>query len=185
MQFARLIKDGQEFRMSKRKGLYVTMEEVIDMVGHDVARFFSLMYSLNTHMDFDLDLAKEQSEKNPVYYVQYAYARICGILRQPEIIKITQDDFSGFSYIENSEIALLKELLKWQEVLKQSELDLQVHELPRYAIAIADKFHQFYNNCRVLDEGKVSFSRLALVRLTAKILKEVLLVIGIDAPEQM
>jgi len=185
MQFARLIKDGKEFRMSKRKGLYVTMDEVIEMAGYNATRFFSLMYSPNTHMDFDLDLAKEQSEKNPVYYVQYAYARISGILRQPEITKIKDGGFKGFSYTDNSEVFLLKELLKWQEVLQQSEADLQVHELPRYAISIADKFHQFYNNCRVLDEGNVDLSRLALVKLTAKILHEVLDAMGIEAPEKM
>ena len=87
MQFVKLIQEGKEVRMSKRKGTYITMDELIKMVGHDAARFLFLMYSSSTHIEFDLDLAKEKSEKNPVYYVQYAYARLSGILRQKEHLK--------------------------------------------------------------------------------------------------
>ena len=184
MQFVRLLKDGQEVRMSKRRGTYVAMSELLEMVGHDAVRFLFLMYSNNTHINFDLNLAQERSEKNPVYYVQYAYARISGILGQKESVEAKTREAS-LEYKHEAELSLIKLLIRFPEVLSQIALDYEVQKLPNYALEIADKFHQFYNQCRVINNGQVDLSRLELVRLTQKILGEVLVVIGISAPEKM
>ncbi|MFA6304437.1 MAG: arginine--tRNA ligase [Patescibacteria group bacterium] len=185
MQFVRLFKDGKEVRMSKRMGTYVAMSELLEMVDHDAVRFLFLMYSNNSHINFDLNLAQERSEKNPVYYVQYAYARISGILRQPESVNVSLAGKLELEYQEEAERSLLKTLLKLPEILEQISEDYEVQKLPGYAIEIADKFHQFYNTCRVIDDGKANTSRLALVKLTQKVLGEVLEIIGISAPEKM
>ncbi|MDP2587106.1 MAG: arginine--tRNA ligase, partial [Candidatus Komeilibacteria bacterium] len=184
MQFVKLFKDGQEVRMSKRRGTYVAMSELLEMVGHDAVRFLFLMYSNNTHINFDLNLAQERSEKNPVYYVQYAYARISGILRQKEVEEVKPGS-KDLEYSHEAELSLAKLLIRYPEVLAQVALDYEVQKLPSYALEIADKFHQFYHQCRVINEGKIDLSRLELVRLTKKILGEVLAVIGISAPEKM
>lgn len=184
MQFVKLFKDGQEVRMSKRRGTYVAMSELLEMVGHDAVRFLFLMYSNNTHINFDLNLAQERSEKNPVYYVQYAYARISGILRQKEVTEL-KGKLKAIEYSHEAELGLAKLLIRYPEVLSQIALDYEVQKLPNYALEIADKFHQFYHQCRVINEGKIDLSRLGLVQLTKKILGEVLAVIGISAPERM
>ncbi len=185
MQFVRLFKDGKEVKMSKRRGTYVAMSELLKLVDHDAVRFLFLMYSNKTHINFDLNLAQAKSEKNPVYYLQYAYARISGILRQPAIAQKTLGDKTVLSYQHQSELALLKLLIRFPEILAEIASDYEVQKLPGYALEIADKFHQFYNSCRVIDEGKVNVSRLALVRLTKRVLAEVLDIIGISAPEKM
>ena len=180
MQFVKLFQNGQEVRMSKRKGTYVTMDELIEAVGAETARFSLLMYSSNTHIDFDIDKAKEKSDKNPVYYVQYAYARICGILKQAETAKTGQ-----LALLEKSELELARELVKWPEIISDISLDYQVQKLTAYAINLADKFHQFYTNCRVIDRGEINASRVGLVKLSQKILREVLDMIGVSSPEKM
>ncbi len=183
MQFVRLTQQGKEVKMSKRAGTYVTMSELIDEVGHDIARFFFLMYSPTTHMDFDLDLAKEKSEKNPVYYVQYAFARISSLLNQTEIAVL--NDKTDFIYEHPAEKALIKSLIKWPEILEEAAQYYRVQLLPNYAIDLADKFHQFYDKCRVVSNGQVDWSRVSLVQTVKIVLREVLATIGVSAPEKM
>ncbi|MCX6785818.1 MAG: arginine--tRNA ligase [Candidatus Komeilibacteria bacterium] len=185
MQFVRLFKEGKEVRMSKRLGTYITMDELLKEVGHDAARFLFLMYSNNTHIDFDLNAAKEKSEKNPVYYVQYAYARLSGILKQEAIAKGKQGKIKALAYGNGQELALIKSLLRYPEVLEEIIIGYQVQRLPQLALEIAEKFHDFYNHCRVIDRDKVDWQRVALVKLTRKVLGEVLAVIGVAAPEKM
>lgn len=192
-QMVRLIKDGKEFKMSKRKGTFVTMDELIDMIGgdrnaSDVVRFFFLSRSFNTHMDFDIDLAKDTSEKNPVYYVKYAYARICGILRNSEKIKLSEANLSLLKSKE--EINLIKEIVKLPETIEKiiNSKDYPVHELTFYSREIASKFHSFYDKCRVIDDEnlKLTAARLKLVEATKVVLSIVTQdLIGIDAPEKM
>jgi arginyl-tRNA synthetase len=184
MQFVRLISQGQEFKMSKRRGTYFTMDELIDLVGHDATRFLFLSRSNNTHLDFDVDLAKEKSEKNPVLYVQYAFARISGILRQQEIkrIKAGKASITIDSFPQRE---LLRELIKWPLVLEEISYNYQVNKLTSYATSLADSFHQFYANCRVIDNGLVNLSNVQLVLLSQKVFKEVLQTIGISALEKM
>ncbi len=186
-QFVRLIKDGKEMRMSKRAGNYVTIDELINEVGHDAVRFIFLMFSPSTHIDFNLDLAKERSNKNPVYYVQYAYARIASLLRQPELKVDTNQRKkpTEIYYKHPAELDLIKEVIKWPEILEEISQTYQVQLLPEYAIGLADKFHQFYDQCRIISQGQVNWSRVKLVYIIRKVLSEILGIIGVSAPEKM
>jgi len=179
-----LISEGREFRMSKRRGTYFTMDELIDLVGHDAARFLFLSRSNNTHLDFDIDLAKEKSEKNPAFYVQYAFARISGILRQAEIRRLNKKK-ADVKVASPGQRELARELIKWPLVLEEISFNYQVNKLTAYATSLADKFHQFYAKCRVIDNGQVNPSNVQLVLLSQKVFKEVLQTIGISAPEKM
>ncbi|PJA93371.1 MAG: arginine--tRNA ligase [Candidatus Kerfeldbacteria bacterium CG_4_9_14_3_um_filter_45_8] len=182
-QMATLMKDGQEVRMSKRKGNFVTIEELIDEVGNDVARFFFLMYSANRHLNFDLDLAKEESDKNPVFYVQYAYARICSVLR--EVHKATPVTHQDLKITEDAERELIKTLLVLPGLLHDVVENYEAHHLTTYAMAVARAFHHFYAHCRVIDQGEINPSRVALVKATKLVLKKTLDTLGVAAPEKM
>ena len=185
MQMVRLIKGGQEFRMSKRAGIYVTLEELIEMVGLDVTRFFFLMHANNKQMDFDLDLAKERSQKNPVFYVQYAHARICSFLdkcRDTKSCVPTKEEM----LLHSSERELITELIKWPEIIEEVAENYEVHKICFYAIALSDKFHDFYENCRVIEENnQVNEFRLNLIKATRQTLENVLTCLGVSAPEKM
>ncbi len=192
VQLVRLVKDGKEARMSKRAGNVVYIDELIDKVSHDVARFFFLMYSPSTHMNFDLDLAKERSEKNPVYYVQYAHARIASILRKAQNTGISNFQFpisnANVELLKHEkELSLMRELNKFPELVEEISQSYEVHKLPHYAIKLADKFHSFYNACRVIDEEnpELSQARLALISTVKIVLAETLRLIGVSAPDKM
>lgn len=182
-QLVRLIEKGKEVKMSKRGGVFVTLAELIDDVGTDVARFFFLIKSVNTHIDFNLDLAKEQSEKNPVYYVQYAHARISSILRKAKPIKANPQ----YALLrEPAELKLIKQLIRFPEIIEDTVKDYQVQRLPQYAMDLATVFHQFYRDCRVISEDKkLTQVRLSLVLATKIVLKNTLGLMGISAPERM
>lgn len=187
VQLVRLVKDGEEVRMSKRAGNVVTTDDLIDRVGHDVARFFFLMYAPDTHMTFDLGLAEEHSQKNPVFYVQYAHARLCSILRKAED-EGYQDDAANLSLLVHpKERELIRELMFFPELIEMIATDFGVHRLPQYAMRLADRLHSFYDVCRVLDSEKkdLSYSRLQLIRATKEVLSETLALMGIAAPEKM
>ncbi|MFA5355611.1 MAG: arginine--tRNA ligase [Candidatus Paceibacterota bacterium] len=182
-QFVRIIKDGQEVRMSKRTGNYITIDELLDEVGLDVTVFFFLMKSIDTHLNFDLNLAKEQSDKNPVYYIQYAYARICSIIEKASGIK-QEININLLSH--PSELDLIKQLLKLPEIIEDTAKDYQIQRLPQYALDLATDFHRFYHNCRVITEDKaLSSSRLGLVASSKIALENILKLMGVSAPEKM
>lgn len=188
MQLVRLLEKGQEVRMSKRKGIYVTLDELIDEVGLDVARFFFLEKAANTHLDFDLSLAKERSSKNPVYYIQYAHARICSILKKLKIktekLKIKTEKLELLTHL--SELNLIKQLIKLPEIIEDTVNDYQVQRIPRYAYNLAESFHQFYRDCRVItDDERLQEARLSLISATEIVLKNTLDLMGISAPEKM
>lgn len=186
VQLVKVVKDGVEVRMSKRAGNVVTIDELIETVGHDVARFFFLMYAPETHMNFDLGLAEERSQKNPVYYVQYAHARLSSILRKAEEEGISgSGDLSLLVHAKERE--LIRELMFFPELVETVATDYSVHKLPQYAMKLADKFHSFYDACRVIDseEKELSTARLELVRATRIVLAETLTLMGISAPETM
>jgi arginyl-tRNA synthetase len=190
VQLVRLVKDGKEVRMSKRAGNVVYIDDLIDEVGHDVTRFFFLMYSPDAHMNFDLGLAKERSEKNPVFYVQYAHARMCSILKkaQPMISDQKTGDKGNLHLIEHEkELGLIKELNKFPELTEDIAENYAVHKLPQYAIKLADRFHSFYNDCKVLDEDnlEISQARLEIVKAAKIVLESTLNLIGVGAPEKM
>ena len=184
MQMVRLIKDGKEYRMSKRQGVYVLLEELIDEVGLDVARFFFLMHANNKAMDFDLNLAKEKSQKNPVFYAQYAHARICSILQkiQDTRHKIQKNNLERLDVAEKK---LITQLIKWQELIFEVAENYEVHKIVFYAIAVADKFHEFYENCKVIEDNKVLEYRLEIIKATKQVLQNVLKCLGVSAPEKM
>jgi len=185
MQLVRLVRKGKEVKMAKRAGTYVTLDELVDEVGLDAARFFFLSRAPDSHLNFDLDLAKERSENNPVYYVQYAYARICSIIRKSE--KQNRKPKINFKLLSHpKELALIKQLIKFPEVIEDTAKDYQVQRLPQYAIDLATVFHQFYRDCKVLTEDpSLKEARLALVSAAEIIFKKTLSLMGISAPKKM
>lgn len=187
LQMIRLVKDGEEVRMSKRAGNVVGIDELVDLVGHDVTRFFFLMYSPDTHMNFDLGLAEERSEKNPVYYVQYAHARLSSILRKAEESGMKPGISRPELLVHPKERALLREMLVFPELVSDIAGSGAVHHLPQYAIRLADRLHSFYADCRVIDgeNPELSRARLALVSSVRTVLGETLRLIGVEALERM
>lgn len=188
MQLVRLFEGGKEVKMSKRLSTYVTLDELLEEIPLDVARFFFLMRSPDTHMDFDLDLAKEQSEKNPVYYVQYAHARVCSIIKKAKDLGL-ESDRKAIPRLkpEKAERELIGQLVKFPEIVEDIARDYQVHRLPQYALELVRAFHKFYEECRVIDpENKeLTAMRLALVDAVKIILENTLGLMGISAPEKM
>ncbi len=183
LQFVTLVKKGEKVKMSKREGNIVEFKTLIDEVGTDAMRFFFLQRSSNSHLSFDLDLAKEKTQNNPVFYVQYALARISSILRQAE----QKPKTNNFDLIQHrTELSLIKELLKLPVILENIAKDYQVHRLPKYALDIASSFHKFYTECKVLSEEKeLTSARLSLCEATQVVLKNVLDIMGISQPEKM
>ncbi len=185
MQMVRLLEKGEQVKMSKRAGTYVALEELVDEVGLDAARFFFLIRSSGAHLNFDLKLAKEKSQKNPVYYVQYAHARICSILRKSEI-RNPKSETNLKLLTHPGELSLIKQLIRFEEIIEDTSKDYQVQRIPQYAIDLAESFHKFYKNCRVLtDDKKLSQARLSLILATQIVLKNTLDLMGISAPEKM
>lgn len=183
VQMVSLLRNGEKMQMSKRAGSFVTMNEVNEEVGIDAARYYYVMRSTDSHLDFDLELAKEESSDNPVYYVQYAHARIHSILDNAEL---EADDENLDLLTHEAEIDLMKMLAKLPEEIKLCAESRQPHHLTTYAYDLATTFHSFYNNCRVnTDNKKLARARLYLVNAARQVLKNVLTILGISAPEQM
>lgn len=184
-QIVRLFEKGEEIKMSKRAGTYVPLDELLDEVGPDVTRFFFLSRSVDTHLDFDLDLAKSSNSQNPVFYIQYAYARISSIFRQfsktddfvmPEKIVITHP----------IERRLLLRIIQFPDLVEEIAGDLQVHKLTHYATALATDLHSFYEQLHVQGEkDEIVQSRLAILKATSLTIKKTLDLIGISAPSKM
>ncbi len=181
VQLVRLMFNGKEMRMSKRKGTFITLEELVEEIGIDVTRWFFLMYDANTHMDFDLNLAREQSDNNPVFYVQYAYARICSLLA-----KAGNQAPGPIQFVSDAEEQLAKQLFQLPDVVIEIAGQYGVHKLPQYAIEVARAFHRFYTMNRVIEaDGSINVSRYQLVQATQVVLRNALLLMGITAPEKM
>jgi len=188
-QMVHLVRGGRAVRMSKRKGELVTMAEFLDEVDVDAARYFFLMRSPDTHLDFDLDLANLQSSENPVYYVQYAHARTCGILRQAAAEYGLRPDPEGadLSFLgDPAERELARRLLDMPGELAAAAEAREPHRLTYYLKDVATLFHQFYTRCRVLGEPEpVCRARLVLVDATRLVLRRALGLLGVTAPERM
>ncbi len=185
-QLVTLHRGKETLKVSKRSGDIITLREVIDEVGADACRFSFLSYSAESQMDFDLELAKKQSADNPVYYVQYAHARIASILRlaQQRQIDYSQGDVSLLS--TEPELTLIRHLIMLPEVIERVAANLEPHHLPYYAQALATVFHSFYKQCRVVSQDDaLTKARLKLVRATQIILAKVLNLMGMTAPETM
>ncbi|RYM05543.1 arginine--tRNA ligase [Sporolactobacillus sp. THM7-7] len=188
IQLVNLFKDGEKVKMSKRTGKAVTMRELMEDVGIDAARYFFAMRSSDSHLDFDLDLAISRSNENPVYYVQYAFARICSMLKRAEVFdhddpaKLDLKLLSG-----EKEIDLLKKLGDFPSVVAESAANLAIQHVPSYLFDLASSLHSFYNAEKVLDEGNVPLSkaRVALMKAVRITLKNGMDLIGVNAPEKM
>ena len=189
IQLVRLMRNGEIARMSKRTGKMITLADLIDEIGVDAARFFFNMRAAGSHMDFDLDLAVSQTNENPVFYVQYAHARICSIIR---ILEESGVKVPAYSEIDASllnkeeEIALLETLARLPEEISASAQSFDPSNLTHYLIDVASHFHSFYNACRVRDEEeKLMCARLKLIESTRIVIKNVLDILGVSAPEKM
>lgn len=187
LQFVTILEKGDKKKMSKRAGLYVSMDELLDKVGVDAVRFFFLQKSADTHLNFDLSLAQEQSNKNPVYYVQYAHARICSILRKANLETKFLKRKLSFQSLQTAELNLIRQLIEFPEIVEDIAQDYQVQRLPHYSLELANSFHKFYESCRVLDEKNKELTqiRISLVKATQIVLKNALELMGISAPEKM
>lgn len=188
VQMVRLIKDGQEFKMSKRTGNAVTLTDLIDEVGVDAARYFFVARSGSTHLDFDIGLAKSQSNENPVYYAQYAHARMASILKSSLELKKplpTTPDLELL--VAQQETNLLLTLQAYSDVINEAASTREPYKIANYIQQLAQNFHSFYNECRVIDADNLELSgaRLSLVKATKIVLKNALDLIGVSAPESM
>ena len=186
MQLVRLYRGGEIVKMSKRSGKYVTLDELIEEVGKEAARFFFIMRSPDSALDFDLDLAKAESSDNPVYYVQYAHARICSILSVAGVETPKAADVDLSLLTEENERVLIRKLAEWPQEVADAARELAPYHLAYYAKELANAFHSFYNSCKVLtDDAALRDARLALVDCTRITLRNVLTLLGLSAPERM
>lgn len=188
-QLVHLYKDGELVRMSKRTGRAITLDDLLDEVGVDAARFFFNMKTSGSHLDFDMNLAVEQSNNNPVYYVQYAHARICSILRklkEENIERMPAEKVNLSLLVHPEELALIKKLAEYPEEIKMAAQTLEPSRLTHYVMDVAAHFHRFYNACRVKgEEEDLLQARLLLINCTKIVIKNVLDLIRINAPEKM
>jgi arginyl-tRNA synthetase len=189
VQLVNLLREGAPVAMSTRSGEFVTLREVVDEVGKDAARYNFLMRRSDSHLDFDLELAKKQSNENPVFYVQYAHARICSIMRTA-----AERDFAVPRFGEANlnrltlpeEIALIKLLTRYPEMVEGSARSLEPHRFTFYLSELASVFHSYYNKHRVIsDDEELSRARLFLAKSIGIVLKNALTLLGVTAPEKM
>ena len=186
-QFVTLLRSGKKVKMSTRKANFVTLDELVNEVGTDVVRYFFIMRSMNTHLDFDLDLATDHSDKNPVFYLQYAYARICNIIKHGEQSGHKLDlNFDSTLLNHKDEIKLIHHMIRFPENMDFAYENLEPQIIANYLQDLATLFHKFYNRCRVItDDVNLSNSRLALISTIKIILENGLNVLGISTPERM
>ncbi|MBP2663965.1 MAG: argS [Firmicutes bacterium] len=190
LQMVSLYQDGQLVKMSKRTGQGVTLSELIEEVGRDAARYFFIMRSTDSQLDFDLDLAKSHSNENPVYYIQYAHARISSIFRQVAEAGLPMpaawEQVKLELLTEQAEIDLIKKMAKFPEEVASAACERAPHRIARYAHELASLFHTFYNQCRIIGvEPEVQAARLALVTAVRSTVKQSLGILGVAAPEKM
>ena len=192
-QLVKLIKDGKPFKMSKRKGDYITVDDLVNEVGKDATRFIMLNRSGDAELDFDFTKVKEKSRDNPLYYVQYCYARISSVFRNinkkiSEEIKIKNYDFS----YSNDEIKIIKKISQWPKCIELSSSKLEPHRVPVYLYELASDFHSYWNlgkdneDKRFIDkDNKVSDNKIVLLKTVSNVIKSGMDIIGVDAPEKM
>lgn len=187
LQMVSLYRNGELVKMSKRTGQSVTLNELIEEVGTDAARFFFVMRSIDSQLDFDLTLATEKSNENPVYYIQYAHARICSIFRQLKEAGIEEAAEADYTLLtDQAEIELIKKLGEYPELIASAAKERAVHRVAHYVHELAGLFHSFYNQCRILGvDPEVQQARIKLVKATQHVLRHALNILGVSAPERM
>ena len=191
-QLVKLIKDNKPFKMSKRKGDYITVEDLISEVGKDATRFIMLNRSSDVELDFDFSKVKEKSKDNHLYYIQYCYARISSIFRNTNIKideKMATKDFN-FEYASN-EIQLIKKISEWPKCIEVSTFKLEPHRIPTYLYELSSEFHSYWNlgrddkSKRFIDNGQITKDKLILLKSMALVIKSGLNILGVDSPEKM
>lgn len=190
LQMVSLFRNGELVKMSKRTGQAITLNELIEEVGTDAARYFFIMRSLDTQLDFDLDLAKSHSNENPVYYIQYANARIFSIYKQiaenGDVFDMTWKNTKWDKLKEERELALIKKMATYPEEIRKAAADRAPHRIAHFVYEMAGLFHAFYNNCHIIQSDKeLEEARLALVTAVQITIANCLAVLGISAPETM
>jgi arginyl-tRNA synthetase (EC 6.1.1.19) len=183
VQFANLYRGGKKVAMSTRSGSFVTLEELRNEVGNDAARFFYVLRKSEQHMDFDLDLAKSKTNENPVFYIQYAHARICSVLKQDAGDATTID----LSLLNNeAESTLIKQLNRYKDVVQSSALNYEPHLLAYYLRELAGDFHSYYNNSEFLvEDATLRNSRLLLISAVKQVISNGLNLLSVNAPDSM
>lgn len=190
LQMVSLYRDGQLVKMSKRTGQSITLSELIEEVGKDAARYFFVMRSIDSQLDFDMDLAIEKSSDNPVYYVQYAHARICSIFRQLQELNIAADitlDVSTLATLTmEAELDLIKKLSGYEDELEYAAIERAPHRIAHFVYELASLFHTFYNQCRIVGvDPQLQRARISLVRLVKINIVHALNLMGVSAPDRM
>ncbi len=189
LQMVRLYRNGEIVKLSKRTGETITLRELMDEVGTDAARYFFCMRSLDSQLDFDMTLACEKSNDNPVYYIQYAHARICSIMRQLEeagVTPVAREELKLEALVEEEEQNLIKKMGEYPEMLAAAARERAVHHVATYIYELAGMFHSFYNKCRILGvDNDVQQARIALVKAVGHVIKHALGILGVSAPERM
>ncbi len=186
-QFVTLLRNGEKVKMSTRKANYVTIDELVDEVGVDVVRYFFIMRGMNSHLNFDIDAAADSSDNNPVFYLQYAHARICNIIKRGKGLGMKSSNGYDITLLtHSSEIELLKAIGEFPEIMALALKILEPQDIVNYLQDLAARFHRFYVDCRVItDDDKLSEARLALIEATKIVLRNGLKILGISSPERM
>jgi arginyl-tRNA synthetase len=185
-QFVTLTRGGEQVKMSTRRAQYVTLDELLDEVGVDAARFFFLLRKSDSHLEFDLELAKQQSTDNPVYYVQYAHARIASVLRQAAEKGLAAEGGDPRLLVEEEEMELIRRLAQLPEVIEAAAADLEPHRVAFYLMEFAGAFHRYYNRHRIIaDDPNLTRARLLLVRNAQRVARMGLGLLGVNAPDRM
>jgi arginyl-tRNA synthetase len=190
VQFANLYRGGERVQMSTRSGSFVTLRELREEVGNDAARFFYVMRKCEQHMDFDLDLAKSQSNDNPVYYIQYAHARICSVLQQLEEKQLKHDTENGFSHLnrltEKHETEIISKLDAYCDIVNKAAFNEEPHLLVHYLRELANLLHSYYNAHQfIIEDDDLRDARLNLIAATRQVISNGLDLLGVSAPEKM
>ena len=190
VQFAVLYSGGEKLQMSTRSGQFVTLRELREDVGNDAARYFYVMRKCEQHLDFDLDLAKSKSNENPVYYIQYAHARVCSVFRELNEKGFTFDEKNGLesvALLNNShEKTLLSALARYSDVVEAAALNYEPHHLPHYLRDLANDFHTYYNAHKfIVEDENLRNARMSLISATRQVIRNGLSIIGVSAPEAM
>jgi len=187
VQFVTLIREGKAVQMSTRSGEFTTLREVLEEVGTDAARFFYLLRSFRSHLDFDLTLAKTRSSENPVYYIQYVHARICSIFREAEARGFPLAEDPPLDFLDHmDELHLIREVARFPDVVSEAARQREPHRIPFYLLDLAREFHAFYHNHRFLGENpERTQGRLALAAAVRQVVANGLSLIGVSAPEKM
>ena len=192
-QLVKLIKDNKPFKMSKRRGDYITVDDLIQEVGKDATRFIMLNRSGDVELDFDFDAVKEKSKDNPLYYVQYCYARISSVFRNINKDLNSNIEIKDFDFeFSNDEIKILKKISEWPKCVDLSCSKLEPHRIPTYMNDLASKFHSYWNLGKqnpekrfISDNNQISQDKLIFLKVISNVIKSGMNIVGVDTPEKM